>query len=71
MYHRRTITISNEELNRRATLRKQGKLSRHFETYEQYLLRLAYMPEETKPIEIVPYSMPISSNLKEKGCFVI
>ena len=46
----KTPNISVSELKTRDTLRKQGKLSRHFETYNQYLIRLEFLPKETNPI---------------------
>lgn len=69
--NRRTITVT--ELNRRATLRKQGRLPRHVETYEQYMTRLEWYPEGTNPPQILPYAIPtaITQDLITKGVFLI
>ncbi len=60
--------ISGEELSRRARLRLKGLLSTHFETVDQYKIRLEHFSEETSPIEFVPYSQPVE-HTDVKGVF--
>jgi len=67
----RPSMISGSELSTRATLIKKGVLPRTFETVEQYKIRREHLPDETRPIKYIPFSMPITQSLDPKRCFVI
>ncbi len=60
--------MTTSELNTRENFRRQGKHSRHVETYEQYCIRIEWLPGETNPIQYIPRDQPLT-DLKTKGVF--